>query len=132
LREKTFHLEIVTPKGLKFEGEATWLRLPGVMGETGILADHAPLLALLEPGVGVYRASGSDHPLALGEGFVTVAKNRVMVLVESADRPEEIDKEAARQEVARLDATPGGPWVHPESRARRRLAMARQQVASWT
>jgi F0F1-type ATP synthase epsilon subunit len=72
------------------------------------------------------------HPLALGEGFVTVGENRVVVLVESADRPEDIDREAARQEVARLDAAPGGAWVDPESRARRRLAMARQQVAAWS
>ncbi len=132
MSEKTFHLEIVTPRGLIFEGEATWIRLPGVLGETGILADHAPLLALLEPGVGVYRVLDRDHPLALGEGFVTVGENRVVVLVESADRPEDIDREAARQEVAHLDAAPGGAWVDPESRARRRLAMARQQVAAWS
>lgn len=132
MSEKTFHLEIVTPRELKFEGEASWLRLPGVMGETGILANHAPLLALLEPGVAVYRVLGLDHPLALGEGFVTVSENRVVVLVESAERPDEIDPEEARQEVARLDEAPGGAWVHPESRARRQLAVARQKVGAWS
>ncbi len=132
MSEKTFHLEIVTPRELKFEGEASWLRLPGVMGETGILANHAPLLALLEPGVAVYRVLDLDHPLALGEGFVTVSENRVVVLVESAERPDEIDPEEARQEVARLDEAPGGAWVHPESRARRQLAVARQKVGTWS
>ncbi len=131
MSEKTFHLEIVTPRELKFEGETSSLRLPGVMGELGILANHASLLALLEPGVAVYRVQDRDHPLALGEGFVTVAENRVVVLVESAERPEEIDLEAARQEAARLEEAPGGAWASPERQARRQLAMARQRVAAW-
>ncbi len=133
MSEKNFHLEIVTPREQKFEGEATWVRLPGVLGEMGILAGHAPLLAMLEPGIAVYRVLDRDHPLATGEGFVTVAENRVVVLVESAERPEDLDSnevhlqlEALDQQLARAAEADKEPL-----RTRRQLARAQQRVADW-
>ena len=133
MSEKNFHLEIVTPREQKFEGDAVWVRLPSVLGEMGILAGHAPLLAMLEPGIAVYRVLDRDYPLAIGEGFVTVAENRVVVLVESAERPEDLDlvevnrqSEALDQQLVRAAAADKAPL-----RARRLLARAQQRVADW-
>ena len=134
MSEKNFHLEIVTPLALKFEGEVTMVRLPGVEGEMGILAGHAPLLALLEPGVSEYRAKDLDFPLASGAGFVKVAENRVVVMVDSAERPEEIDAASAQAERESIDRELAGHGGADQDdlRERRALAVAREKVAART
>jgi len=131
--EQNFHLEILTPQELKFEGQATWVRLPSLLGEMGILANHTPLLAMLEPGVAVYRVLDRDHPLAVGEGFVRVAENRVVVLVESAERPEELESGAVTRTVEDLDRqwVTAAPAQRETLRLQRLLARARQRVADW-
>lgn len=131
MSEKQFRLEIVTPASLKYEGDVQMVRLPGVEGEMGILANHAPLLAMLNPGILVYRLKGEDHSLATGEGFVKVAENRVVVMVDSAERPDEIDPakaETQRQAVERDLAAHSGP-EGDRLRTQLMLAQARQKVA---
>lgn len=131
MSEKQFRLEIVTPAALKYEGDVTMVRLPGVEGEMGILANHAPLLAMLNPGILVYRLKGEDHSLATGEGFVKVAENRVVVMVDSAERPDEIDPakaETQRQAVERELAAHSGP-EGDRLRTQLMLAQARQKVS---
>lgn len=131
MSEKQFRLEIVTPATLKYEGDVQMVRLPGVEGEMGILANHAPLLAMLNPGILVYRLKGEDHSLATGEGFVKVAENRVVVMVDSAERPDEIDPakaESQRQAVERELAAHSGP-EGDRLRTQLMLALARQKVS---
>lgn len=131
MSEKQFRLEIVTPATLKYEGDVQMVRLPGVEGEMGILANHAPLLAMLNPGILVYRLKGEDHSLATGEGFVKVAENRVVVMVDSAERPDEIDPakaETQRQAVERELAAHSGP-EGDRLRTQLMLAQARQKVS---
>lgn len=124
MSEKTFHLEIVTPTALKFEGAVTIVVLPGTEGEMGLLAGHAPLLALLDPGVTRYCSKGRDFVLATGEGFVKVAENRVVVMVDSAEGADEIDAASL------VGAGEGGTLGPERLRAQRLLARAREQVAS--
>lgn len=131
MSEKQFRLEIVTPAALKYEGDVQMVRLPGVEGEMGILANHAPLLAMLNPGVLVYRVKGEEHNLATGGGFVKVASNRVVAMVDSAERPDEIDPakaEAQRQAVERELAAHSGP-EGDRLRMQLLLEQARQKVA---
>lgn len=129
MSEKKFHLEIVTPTELKFEGDVTLVRLPSVQGEIGVLAGHAPILALLDPGVSLYRCLERDYPLATGEGFVTVAEDRVVVLVASAEGPQEIEAGSARAQLEALEREATGPAE--ELRPRRLLARARHKVSAW-
>ena len=98
ISSKTFQVEIVTPESTKFEGEINELIIPGVAGEMGILAGHAPLLAMLSPGQLIYETTEGQFPLDVGEGFATVANNKAVCLVDFALRPEEIDIEQAKQE----------------------------------
>lgn len=131
MSEKQFRIEIVTPAALKYEGEVQMVRLPGVEGEMGILAGHAPLLAMLNPGVLVYRQKGEERALAIGEGFVKVAENRVVVMVDSAEQPDEIDPakaEAQRQVIEKELAAHSGP-EGDRFRTQLMLAQARQKVA---
>jgi F-type H+-transporting ATPase subunit epsilon len=129
MSEKTFHVEIVTPEALKYEGEITLLEVPGVEGQMGILANHAPLLSLLEPGVLHYRSRGLDYRMAVGEGFVKVAQNRAVCLVDVAERPDEVDAQAAGREASELASLLSRPASAEEREVlRRRLELARARL----
>lgn len=99
--EKAFSLEIIAPDKMVFQGQATSVSAPGTLGGFQVLFDHAPMLSLLNAGpVKVKDPSGHDTVYATGGGVLEVRSNTVVVLVESAELPREIDvqrAEAARQ-----------------------------------
>ena len=89
--ERQFHLEIVTPDRQFFIGEAQELTVPAIDGSLGVLAGHEPAVTALEPGELRYRAGGEWHEAVVSQGLAEIMPDRVMVLVFSAERPEEID-----------------------------------------
>jgi F-type H+-transporting ATPase subunit epsilon len=95
---RTFDLSLVTPEGAAYEGEAEMLIVPGAAGEIGVLARHAPLVAMLKAGEIRIKASGSWQSFAAGPGYFKVQQDRALVLVDDAVRAEEIDVEGARRE----------------------------------
>lgn len=96
-----YKVEVVTPDGPAFRGEAEMVVVPGTAGELGILAHHAPLISSLKPGrMSLTDAGGERMEWATAEGFIEVRKNEALVLVSEAVRREEIDAGAAR---ARLE-----------------------------
>jgi F-type H+-transporting ATPase subunit epsilon len=102
---KTFSISIVTPHGPAFEGEAEMLIVPGVDGEIGVLARHAPLVAMLRAGsTRVHHPGGQVLELATGAGFFEVADNRAIALVDDAVERGSIDPEQARAELERARA----------------------------
>jgi F-type H+-transporting ATPase subunit epsilon len=96
---RTFDLSVVTPEGTVFEGEAQMLVVPGAAGEIGVLARHAPLVAMLKAGEIRVKAANDWQSFAAGPGFFKVQRDRAIVLVDDAVRAEDIDVEAARAEV---------------------------------
>lgn len=102
--ERSFSLEIVAPNRVVYQGEATSVTAPGTLGGFQVLFNHAPLLSSLEVGpLKVKDAQGVDTVYATGGGYLEVRENKVVVLVESAERPEEIDVERARSARARAE-----------------------------
>jgi F-type H+-transporting ATPase subunit epsilon len=95
---RTFDLSLVTPEGAAYEGEAEMLIVPGAAGEIGVLARHAPLVAMLKAGEIRIKANGGWQTFAAGPGYFKVHQDRAIVLVDDAVRAEEIDVEAARRE----------------------------------
>ncbi|MGH3034071.1 MAG: ATP synthase F1 subunit epsilon [Gaiellaceae bacterium] len=95
---RTFDLSLVTPEGPAYEGEAEMLIVPGAGGEIGVLARHAPLVAMLKAGEIRIKANGGWQTFAAGPGYFKVHQDRAIVLVDDAVRAEEIDVEAARRE----------------------------------
>jgi len=95
---RTFDLSLVTPEGAAYEGEAEMLIVPGAGGEIGVLARHAPLVAMLKAGEIRIKANGRWQTFAAGPGYFKVHQDRAIVLVDDAVRAEEIDVEAARRE----------------------------------
>jgi F-type H+-transporting ATPase subunit epsilon len=97
--QRIFDLSVVTPEGAVFEGEAQMLIVPGAGGEIGVLARHAPLVAMLKAGEIRVRARGEWQSFAAGPGYFKVHQDRAIVLVDDAVRAEDIDVEEARREV---------------------------------
>jgi len=100
MADKVLNLEIVTPTKVIFKGDVISFSAPGVMGGFQILYNHAPMLS--EIGVGVVKLqqpNGSETFYATSGGFVDVLNNRVIVLAETVESSDEIDK--VRAESAR-------------------------------
>jgi F-type H+-transporting ATPase subunit epsilon len=99
---RTFALSLVTPDGAAFEGEVEMLIVPGDAGEIGVLARHAPLVAMLKAGsTRIYRDRDSQDVLefATGPGFFKVEQDRALALVDDAVEAREIDDARAREQL---------------------------------
>ena len=102
MAEKTFELSLVTPEGAAFEGEVEMLVVPGDAGEIGVLARHAPLVAMLKAGsTRIYRDrdSGEVVEFATGAGFFKVEQDRALALVEDAVEARDIDAGRAQEQL---------------------------------
>ena len=90
----------MTPEGAAYEGLAEMIVVPGAAGEIGILARHAPLVAMLKAGsTRVYVAEGNVVEFATGPGFFKVEQDRALALVDDAVDAREIDTERAQQQL---------------------------------
>ena len=104
---KTFAVSLVTPEGAVFEGEVEMLVVPGAAGEIGVLARHAPLVAMLNAGsTRIYRDRGSKDVLefATGPGFFKVEQDRALALVDDAVEARNIDDARAREQLEQAQA----------------------------
>jgi F-type H+-transporting ATPase subunit epsilon len=107
-----FSISLVTPEGAAFEGDAEMLIVPGAAGEIGVLARHAPLVAMLKAGsTRVHLGDGKVEEFATGPGFFQVLQDRAIALVDDAVKADDIDDvrareqlEAAEKELAAIEA----------------------------
>ena len=107
MAERTFSVSLVTPEGAAFEGEVEMLVVPGADGEIGVLARHAPLIALLNAGsTRIYRDRASEDILefATGPGFFKVEQDRALALVDDAVEARHIDDDRARRQLEEAQA----------------------------
>jgi F-type H+-transporting ATPase subunit epsilon len=98
----TFELSLVTPEGAAFEGEVEMLVVPGEAGEIGVLARHAPLVAMLKAGsTRIYRNRASEDivTFATGPGFFKVEQDRALALVDDAIDAKHIDPARAQEQL---------------------------------
>jgi F-type H+-transporting ATPase subunit epsilon len=106
-----FAAEVLTPEGEVFSEEVEMLSTRTAVGSIGILANHEPVLAMLEPTeLRLYRSGSEVVRFAQAEGYLQFADNRALVLVEEAISPEQIDRQTfetrlkeAREAVERAD-----------------------------
>lgn len=96
-------LNIVSPDRMVVHDSVTALTMPGKGGYLGVLPGHAPLLSELVPGELNYTRGGVKHFLCVNWGFAEVLPNRAIVLVESAERAEDIDVERAQKAKQRAE-----------------------------
>ena len=99
----TFQLEIVTPEKLVVKEAVEEAQIPGLNGYLGILPGHAPLITELGVGVITYRAGGATKTLSMAWGFAEVLQDKVTILAETVERPDEIDVARAQQAKERAE-----------------------------
>jgi F-type H+-transporting ATPase subunit epsilon len=99
----TFQLEIVTPEKKVVDAAAEEVQIPGKNGYLGVLPGHAPLITELAVGEIKYRAEGKEQLLAVAWGFAEVLPDKVTILAETVEKPEEIDVERARKSKERAE-----------------------------
>jgi F-type H+-transporting ATPase subunit epsilon len=93
LARTKFPVEVLTPEGEVFNDEVELVSTRTTVGGIGILANHAPLMAILEPTeLRLHRSDGDIVTFAQGEGYLQVVENTAMVLVEEAHAPDDIDR----------------------------------------
>ena len=95
--DNTFQVRIVTPDREVVRDEAEEMQIPGREGYLGILPGHAPLITELAVGEISYRKGGQTHYLSVAWGFAEVLPDKVTILAETAERPEEIDVKRAQE-----------------------------------
>lgn len=107
------HLEVVTPNGAKVSEEVDIVTAPGVSGEFGVLANHAPFLSTIKTGTLTYKKDRLSKFLMVTGGFCEVSNNKITFLVESAEFGTDIDVDRA---------------LRARERAEKRLLQAQQSV----
>lgn len=127
-------LDIITPERNLLSEAVDSVTVPGAGGELGILPGHTPLISQLRTGVLSYAQGGSTKRLHVSGGFVEVRDDRVSVLADLAERPEEIDAATARlaREHAEktLSAFSGTEEDFERARAELERSMVRIRLAS--
>lgn len=100
---KSFKVHILAADNTFFDGECESLIIPTSNGQYGILADHANAITAVVPGTATFRVSGGKNQIAaVSSGLCKVENGEVLLLVDSAERPEEIDEKMA--EIAAAEA----------------------------
>jgi F-type H+-transporting ATPase subunit epsilon len=102
------HLELATPTRLVLSADVDEVVAPGSQGYFGVLPGHAALLTTLGTGELTYRQGGHEHALAVSGGFAEVRNDKMIVLADTAERPEEIDRERAERARQRAEARLSG------------------------
>jgi F-type H+-transporting ATPase subunit epsilon len=99
-----FRVEVLTPEGLVFDDEVGMVSTRTEVGSIGILARHQPLLGQLVPTeLRLYKSESDVVRLAQGEGYVQVSEDGVLVLVEEAHTPDELDVADLREKLRQAE-----------------------------
>jgi F-type H+-transporting ATPase subunit epsilon len=117
-----FPVEVLTPEGEVFSEEVEMLSTRTAVGSIGVLANHEPVLAMLEPTeLRLYRSESDVVSFAQAEGYLQFAENRALVLVEEAIAPEALDRASieAKLTEARAGAERAAEGSEEQARALR-------------
>jgi F-type H+-transporting ATPase subunit epsilon len=126
------NLEVITPEKLALREQVDEVVVPGLGGELGILPDHTPLISQLKTGILSYRQGAEKKQMHVSGGFVEVTPDRVSVLSDVAERPEEIDVERAERAKERAErrlASRGDDIDFRRAELKLQRAMIRIQLA---
>jgi F-type H+-transporting ATPase subunit epsilon len=99
----TFHFELVSPEKIAFSGEVDQVDVPGAEGDFGVLAGHAPLIALLRPGMMTVYAGGQTTKLVVLGGFAEVGPDGLTVLADVATSLADLDRTVLQQQIAKME-----------------------------
>ena len=105
MAHEKFPVEILSPEGAVWSGDVELLSTRTTTGSIGILANHTPLLAMLDPTeLRLYESENDYIKFAQAEGYLQVGGNRALILVEQAHPPEELDAGDLREKLQRAES----------------------------
>lgn len=100
----TFHFDLVSPEKMAFTGEVDQVDVPGVEGDFGVLAGHAPVVAAVRPGILTVMSGGSKQKMIVLGGIAEVSDKGLTVLAEVATAIEELDRTKFSETIADMEA----------------------------
>ena len=100
---KLFKVEIITPERIFYNGDAQMIEFTTTEGDIGVYKNHIPLTAVLAPGIVTITESDGVKKAAVHSGFVEILGEKVTLLAEIAEWPEEIDKNRAEEAKMRAE-----------------------------
>lgn len=101
---KKFQLEVISPERIFYTGEVEMVELTTTEGDIGIYADHIPLTTIIAPGVMTITEESSQlKEAAVLEGFMEITQDKVTILAQSCEWPDEIDINRAKEAKARAE-----------------------------
>ena len=100
---KYFQLQVIAPDLIFLDDHAEMIELTTTEGEIGVLKDHIPLTAIVAPGILRIKKDGEEREAALHEGFLEILGDKVVILAESCEWPEEIDIKRANEAKIRAE-----------------------------
>ena len=102
--DNLFDLKIITPDRVFYSGKASFLELNTVEGEIGIYKNNIPMTTVLEPGIAtITEEGGNKKEAALHTGFMEILGDRITILAEIAEWPDEIDRNRAQEAKIRAE-----------------------------
>ena len=99
----TFHFDLVSPEKLAFSGEVDQVDVPGVEGDFGVLAGHAPVVAVVRPGILTITTCGAHHKVIVLGGLAEVSEKGLTVLADVATSMQDIDRSQFADTISEME-----------------------------
>ncbi|MBR0782815.1 F0F1 ATP synthase subunit epsilon [Bradyrhizobium iriomotense] len=99
----TFHFDLVSPEKLAFTGEVDQVDIPGVEGDFGVLAGHAPVVAAIRPGILTITSGGRHEKVIVLGGLAEVSERGLTVLADVATSLDELDRAQFAETIAEME-----------------------------
>jgi len=99
----TFHFDLVSPEKIAFSGEVDQVDVPGVEGDFGVLAGHAPLVATIRPGVMTITVGGKHEKIIVLGGLAEVSSAGLTILADTATSIEDLDRGMFASQIAEME-----------------------------
>ncbi len=100
----TFHFDLVSPEKLAFSGEVDQVDIPGVEGDFGVLAGHAPVVAAIRPGILTITAGGTQQKVIVLGGLAEMSDKGLTVLADVATSLEDLDRAQLAESISEMEA----------------------------
>src|ERR1700712_202993 len=100
----TFHFDLVSPEKLAFSGEVDQVDIPGVEGDFGVLAGHAPVVAVIRPGILTVTTGGAQQKIIVLGGLAEVSDKGLTVLADVATSIADIDRAAFAEQISGMES----------------------------
>jgi F-type H+-transporting ATPase subunit epsilon len=100
----TFHFDLVSPEKLALSGQVDQVDIPGVEGDFGVLAGHAPVVAAIRPGILTVTAGGTHQKIIVLGGLAEVSDKGLTVLADVATSVQELDQTAFAYQISEMEA----------------------------